>query len=166
MKTEGFTEDTPRWQIQDAINVARIHGVFATSKSLKYFTHESAMILHGIPIWGSSPSVYSASKRRLNTRYLRDVKVLKESYSSSAYYPNSIDLNNPNIVQINGLPVESLEYTAVRMALTRNCMTAISALYPWYCINSFLFLAPSRNDYVNERKRWNSPCWIYSTVFI
>ncbi len=149
MKTEGFTEDTPRWQVQDAINVARIHGIFATSRSLKYFTHETVMILHGIPIWGSSPSVYSASKRRLNTRYLRDVKVLKQSYSSSAYYPNSIELNDPNIVQIDGLPVESLEYTAVRMALSRDTITAVSAV----SLILHKLVSFSRSEQEQSRKR-------------
>ncbi len=128
MNIESFSAETPRWQIRYALNLARIVGVYRTRKNLQYFTHESAVLLHGLSPWNVEPSVYAATNSNRHKTTLPKVTINTEVFEPRGFRPTFSLQRSDEYLTIDNLPVESLENTAIRMVISRPAVDALVAV--------------------------------------
>lgn len=128
MRLDHFTPDTSHWLLRESANLARIQGIYATSKHLEYFTHESSMILHGIAPWNLSPPVCGYAGGRHNARCLDSIKIYNYTIPVSTYNPVSYAFAGSHPIHVQGMPVESLPFTCLRMAVSRPSTEALAAV--------------------------------------
>ena len=128
MNTERFSKDSPAWEIRDAVNLARIHAVYATRTGIECFTHESAMLIHGIPTWDNTPEIRAVKGNDRHIVDLKEVEICKHTVVSRKFLPSALMLSKKHVQNINGLPVESLVLTSLRIALSRPAIDAIVAV--------------------------------------
>ncbi|WP_418969456.1 DUF559 domain-containing protein [Alloscardovia omnicolens] len=155
LPTDHFYTDTPHWLIHHAVNMARIKGLHALCTNIERFSQESAMILYQLSPWNSTPPVCAVVSKRQNRRPLKAVTIHNCQIPATEFCPTTLDLNEQNAQHIDGLPVETLTLTAIRMALTRPTIDAIVAvsqiLHTVTCFSRFTMESSRAREHSEKR---------------
>lgn len=122
------SEALPRWEAFSTAAEARIFAVARTMRREVVFTRESAMLIHGLPCWAHNPCVSirvagsftpsSLPSVIMNTHRIPAVRV-RSTYGK---------YTNAEPQRIGGLLVDSLEETALQMALKARPLDAVIAV--------------------------------------
>ncbi len=125
---EGGEEALATWDFERLIHGARILAVIAACRTRPAFTHESAMIVHGLTPWTSNPDVYLRTSVRYTPARLPAVLVGTNGVPLARALQTRAPSPSGEIVEVEGVLVDSLEDTAILMAASRPLFDALAAV--------------------------------------
>ncbi|WP_022867652.1 endonuclease domain-containing protein [Schaalia vaccimaxillae] len=126
LKDEDMT--APMWRAQSLANGARILATNHFTRGSTVFTHESAMIAHGLAPWCKNPNVSLRPKGRCNRKILPALRIGEHSIASVHSVPTQSTRLGDDAEAVDGVLVDSLETTALLMAASRPPTDAIVAV--------------------------------------
>lgn len=115
-RSDGWGLEEP-WQVWNAVARARACAVHATLKQDAVLAGPTALLLHGIPQWSANPDVVVRTAARYVGIELAPVMIAGVRVPAVRARQTRVPIDS-DPVHLEGLPVDSLENTAVLMALS------------------------------------------------
>ncbi|QWW18997.1 hypothetical protein I6B53_07595 [Schaalia sp. 19OD2882] len=115
------------WDLWDLVARARAEVTVAASKQRIVLVNASALVAHGLTGWVRNPDVHVSAPQTVRRTRLPAVHVNGVTVPEVVVRQTRVDLGG-EVVDIDGILAESLEDTAIRMALTCEPLEAFVAV--------------------------------------
>ncbi|ENO19027.1 hypothetical protein HMPREF9004_0362 [Schaalia cardiffensis F0333] len=122
------SEALPRWEAFSTAAEARILAVARTMRREVVFTRESAMLIHGLPCWAHNPCVSIRVAGSFTPSLLPGVIMSTHQIPAVRLRSTHGKYTEAQPQRIGGLLVDSLEETALQMALKARPLDAVIAV--------------------------------------
>ena len=118
----------PKWRLQELVDGARLVAVNASCASGTTFTHESAMLAHGLRPLAPNPDVLVRAPYRRPALALPGIDWNGVRIDSARLTQTRTALVLRDVMDADGVAADSLEATAIAMALHRPLPDAVAAV--------------------------------------